>query len=248
VPEPKEAVKLLGMSGGLLFSSQNEKSYLSPAVVAMLCDRVCDPVRNRAPKLPECAMLLQVAVPDQSGGGDEPSVEQLSKPGSATRFARAGLTEAISRPAAKADAMATGRAHRVIMAFPPRDVAPAAFIPRRVTARSRRYQDSFSNRSSTPEAKKDRAGETRPFPFQQEILGLAVPTTPKAAAMEAAGYAVAKTTGVGETYTVIEAAAHAMADAVVAAARDIISTIGQPAVGEAGVAVVGGTAPARVGH
>jgi hypothetical protein len=63
----------------------------------MLCDRVCDPprLRNRAPKLPECAMLLQVAVPDQSGGGDEPSVEQLSKPGSATRFARAGLTEAM---------------------------------------------------------------------------------------------------------------------------------------------------------
>ena len=48
-----------------------------------------------------------------------------------------------------------------------------------------------------------------------------MPTTPEAAAMEAtaepaveaAGYAVAKTTGVGETYTMIEAATHAVAEA-----------------------------------
>jgi len=50
--------------------------------------------------------------------------------------------------------------------------------------------------------KRKRAGETRPFEFQQEILGLAVPT-PEAA-------------GVGETYTMVEAATHAMGEAVVA--------------------------------
>jgi hypothetical protein len=71
------------------------------------------------------------------------------------------------------------------------------------------------------------------------VGGLAVPTTPEAAAVEAAG--------VGETYTMVEATTHAMGEAVVAAVRDIISTIGQIAVGEVGVAVVG-TTVARVGH
>ena len=52
------------------------------------------------------------------------------------------------------------------------------------------------------EGKKRRAGEIRPSQFQQEILGLAVPT-PEAA-------------GVGETYTMVEAATHAMGEAVVA--------------------------------
>ena len=85
-------------------------------------------------------------------------------------------------------------------------------------------------------------GRTRPSQFQHEILGLAVPT-PEAAAMGAAPEAA----GMGETYIMIEATTHAMAEAVVAPVRDIISTIGQPAVGEAGVAVVG-TAPARVRH
>jgi hypothetical protein len=51
----------------------------------------------------------------------------------------------------------------------------------------------------------------RPSQFQQEILGLAVPT-PEAR--------------VGETYTMVEAATHAMGEAVVAAVRDIISAIG----------------------
>jgi len=71
------------------------------------------------------------------------------------------------------------------------------------------------------------------------VGGLAVPTTPEAAAVEAAG--------VGETYTMVEATTHAVAEAVAAAMRDIISTIGQIAVGEVGIAVVG-TTVARVGH
>ena len=66
-----------------------------------------------------------------------------------------------------------------------------------------------------------------------------MPTASEASAMEAAG--------VGETYTMVEATTHAMGEAVVAAVRDIISTIGQIAVGEVGVAVVG-TTVARVGH
>jgi hypothetical protein len=37
---------------------------------------------------------------------------------------------------------------------------------------------------------------------------------PAASSMEATGHAVAKTTGVGEPYTMIEAAAHAMSEAV----------------------------------
>ena len=53
--------------------------------------------------------------------------------------------------------------------------------------------------------------------------------------------------GMGETYTMVEAATQAMGEAVVAAVRDIISTIGQIAVGEVGVAVVG-TTVARVRH
>jgi hypothetical protein len=40
--------------------------------------------------------------------------EQLSKPGSVTRFARVGATEAISKQMAKADAMATDRAGMVL--------------------------------------------------------------------------------------------------------------------------------------
>jgi hypothetical protein len=51
------------------------------------------------------------AVPDQSGGVMPTGLGvQLSKPGLVTRFACAGLTEAISKEAAKAAAMATGRA------------------------------------------------------------------------------------------------------------------------------------------
>jgi hypothetical protein len=65
--------------------------------------------------------------------------------------------------------------------------------------------------------------------------------------MEAAGHAVTEAAGVGETYTMIEAVTHPMAETVVAAVRDIISTIGQIAVGEVGVAVVG-TTVARVRH
>ena len=86
-----------------------------------------------------------------------------------------------------------------------------------------------------------RAGKTRPFQFQQEILGLAVPT-PEAAS-------------VGETYTMVEAPTHAMAETMVAAVRDIISPIGQIAVGEAGIAVIAeiiraflGTAVSRIVH
>ena len=66
-----------------------------------------------------------------------------------------------------------------------------------------------------------------------------MPTTPEAAAVEAAG--------VSETSAMIEAVTHPMAETVVAPVRDIISTIGQIAVGEVGVAVVG-TTIARVGH
>jgi hypothetical protein len=78
------------------------------------------------------------------------------------------------------------------------------------------------------EGKRKRAGETRPFQFQQEILGLAVPT-PEDATMEAAGHAVteAPTAEMSEPRTMIEATTHAMGEAVVAAVPDIISTIGQ---------------------
>jgi hypothetical protein len=95
--------------------------------------------------------------------------------------------------------------------------------------------------------KKERAGETRPFGFGRGSLGLAVPSASEASAMEAAGHAVTEAAGVGETYTMIEAVTHPMAETVVAAVRDIISTIGQIAVGEVGVAVVG-TTVARVRH
>jgi hypothetical protein len=75
---------------------------------------------------------------------------------------------------------------------------------------------------------------------------LAVPAT---SAVEAAGHAVteATTAEVSKTCTMIEAVTHAMAETVVAAVPDIISTIGQIAVGEVGVVVVG-TAVGRVGH
>jgi hypothetical protein len=56
------------------------------------------------------------------------------------------------------------------------------------------------------------------------------------------------TAEMGDTYAAAYAlVTHAMAETVVAAVRDIISTIGQIAVGEVGVAVVG-TTVARVGH
>ena len=66
---------------------------------------------------------------------------------------------------------------------------------------------------------------------------------PEAAAMEAASEAA----GVGETYTMVEATAHAMAEAVVAVV-EAISTImlGQIAVAVVGVVV--STAVGRVGH
>jgi hypothetical protein len=86
-------------------------------------------------------------------------------------FARAGLTAAISKQAATADAMATGREHRVIMAFPPLGVAPAAFIPRRATPACATIKTAFRTARPPPGGlKKDRAGETRPSQSQQEVL------------------------------------------------------------------------------
>jgi hypothetical protein len=64
-------------------------------------------------------------------------------------------------------------------------------------------------------------------------------TAVKTASVEAAG--------VGETYTMVEATAHAMAEAVVAVVEAISTII----IGQIAVAVVGvvvSTAPARVGH
>jgi len=82
-------------------------------------------------------------------------------------------------------------------------------------------------------------------------LGLAVPSEaatavepPEAAAMEAASEAA----GVGETYTMVEATAHARAEAVVAAV-EAISTIGQIAVIVViGIGVLVGTAVGSVGY
>lgn len=82
--------------------TQNEKSYMVPAVVGTLCDSVADP-SNPAAQLPVCGVPLQPAtpVPLHPGGGGR--VGQLSKPGSVTRFASDGLTDAISKEAAKAE-------------------------------------------------------------------------------------------------------------------------------------------------
>src|ERR1700757_5220829 len=55
--------------------------------------------------------------------------------------------------------------------------------------------------------RKRKAGEIRPFEFQQESLGLAVPTASEASAMEAATHAMApKTSNMCDTHTVCEAA------------------------------------------
>ena len=80
--------------------TQNEKSYMVPAVVGMLCERVFVP-SNPADQLPVCANVSQPPVPLHPGGGG--LVGQLSKPGSVTKFAGDGLTEAISKQATKAE-------------------------------------------------------------------------------------------------------------------------------------------------
>ena len=55
-------------------------------------------------QFPECTIAPpQNAVPVHAGGGDSPCDVQASKPGSATRFARVGVTEAISKQAATAE-------------------------------------------------------------------------------------------------------------------------------------------------
>jgi hypothetical protein len=98
---------------------------------------------------------------------------------------------------------------------------------------------SLADRQREGREKREKGQGNPALPVQQGSLGLAVPTTPEAAAVEAAG--------VSETSAMVEAATHPMAEAVTTAVRDIISTIGQIAVGEVGVAVVG-TTVARVGH
>ena len=71
-----------------------------PAVVGMLCARVFVP-SNPAAHDPVCENILQPAVPLHPGGGG--SVGQLSNPGSVTRLASVGVTEASSTAAAKAE-------------------------------------------------------------------------------------------------------------------------------------------------
>lgn len=79
---------------------------MTPDVVGMLCDSVDTAPAKSSLHIPEWGFIPQPVLADvtlQPGGGEKVIV-QLSKPGSVTRFARVGLTEARSKAAAKADA------------------------------------------------------------------------------------------------------------------------------------------------